>query len=259
MNEKYWPASYSGLPLLFMSAGIGMMLVSLLMNVSGYAIELTLPTTMIGIVLVLISTGKSVKICSNGIKLEYGFPFTIIKYNIDDIVEIADITMLEKGQLIRYFKPFAIIFTLYTAFPIAYITVKEKIVLPIAIPYILIPLFIGIMLSIYFVSTASNFRQYVRKLGYVLATIYIIAAIETGYWFREIYGKSISQEPVLLIFTFIGFTLSWVALFTILYFASKRHVILIRDVTGRTFAIIARDSVSARELIGRIAKEVLQR
>jgi len=221
-------------------------------DVPGYV---SLLIVFIGVVMSLMSVGRSVEIVKGGVVLSYGFPIVLFKLTLTDIVHVTDVTELERGKLFRYFKTQLILYTIMIAYPLLYIIVKESLPPLRYLTLLSIPVCIGVGLIVYFMLTSSTYEKFTKYVGYILSAVFITLDFAIVNYYRCIFNRSIISDIDTLLPLMTGQVLAF--FFFIPLAVVKRHVIVLEDANGRRCAIVTASEEDARLLVEFIAKEVM--
>ncbi len=259
MVNKWWPTPYSGLPALMSCASLLCFTLGMILAVSGLS-SLAAPIVIaIGFMAGLISVGREVRICNHKLILGYGFPKAIVRYVVEDVVDIFDVNELSRGKLVRYFKYHLFVFSLIMLLPVIYLAVEGLYPSPVYLPLLLLPVFLGVALQLYIMFTAESYRKLIRRLMFTLAIVWSLVGFIVGATYRELYGKSLFSDPSATLLYFTGMLLLAVSTITILALRSRQHVIIVESSDGRFYAIATASPNYAKELVKLIAKEVMVR
>ncbi len=221
--ENVYPASYSGFPGILNSLGMVLIVVAMFFNVSGNP-KLGFATFWVAWVLLIVSIGKGVEVKNGKLILKYGFPKPLIKIEISEIREIADITKLKRGRIARYFRQALLVPVLILILPYIYIFMKGTTIPLKYVVFLLIPAFVGIMLILYFTMTLSNYREFLRKATIIVAIVLAVLLLMILVIFKPI-GKALP----LLVMSYLLLVISFVIFMSI---SLKRNVILIESNRG---------------------------
>jgi len=257
--NRWWPAPYSGLPALMSCASLLCLTLGMILLISGLNSLAALTVIAIGFIAGLLSAGREVRVRNHKLILGYGFPKAIIRYVVDDVVDVFDVNELSRGKLIRYFKYHLFVFSLIMSLPVIYLVIKGLYPSPVYLPLLLLPVFLGVALQLYVMLTAESYRKLVRRLVFILGMVWSLVGFIVGATYREIYGKSLFSDPSATLLYFAGMLLLAVTTITVLALHERHHVVIVEGGNGGFYAIVAASPNYARELVKLIAKEVMIR
>ena len=253
--KRQWPLPYSGLPALM--SGISMICFTggILTGFLNAPVVMSI-LIVLGFVFGLLSAGRRIEVVSDSVVLEYGFTRTALKYTIKDIIDVFDINELSRGNLVRYFKYHLFIFNLVIVLPIIYLILKGVYPNPVYLPILFIPVFIGIVLQLYIVFTAKNYRKLIRRVSQVLSIVWVTIGFIVGMTYREVYGKSLFTDPSATILYFIGMVLLAASTIVLIALMCKHHVVIIESADGKSYAIGTSSAEDAKKLMKHILEVI---
>ncbi len=254
MSRDLWPLPYHGIPSILSTLSITLFALAGCMINYGY---LTIVFFIIGLILGLLSNGNSVSIDNSNIILRYGFPKAFIKITISDICGIVDVSAIERGSLLKYFKAPIYTAVILILVPVLYVIARGLIPNPIYIPLITLPLIIGLILIIAIAYTGTSYKVFIRRLGLIVGSMIGLTAFIIGMLYYEVYGTSIFGDSHAFILAFICLMLLGIS--TVLFIAlyQKHHIIVVKASSGY-YAIGAVSEEKALEFIKSIL-EVIKR
>ncbi len=259
MVNKWWPTPYSGLPALMSCTSLLCFTLGMILAISGLN-SLAAPIVIaIGFMAGLLSVGREVRIYNHKLILGYGFPKVIIRYVVEDVVDVFDVNELSRGKLVRYFKYHLFVFSLIMSLPVIYLAVEGLYPSPAYLPLLLLPAFLGIVLQLYVMLTAESYRKLVRRLIFILGMVWSLVGFIVGATYRELYGKSLFSDPSAALLYFTGMLLLAVSTITILALHERHHVVIVESGNGGFYAIATASPNYARELVKLIVREVMIR
>ncbi len=256
MVEDTWPLSYSGLPAVLSALSVTMFVLAMFLGTVGDSPALMTVALFVGICLGLASAGRRVRIGSNGLILEYGFPVPWIRVRVRDVIEAVDVNALKRGRLVRYFKIHLYYASLVVAIPVAYVVLRGLVPNPAYIPLIALPAIMGVLVLLYFMFTGTSYRSFMRRAGIVVGSSIGVFAFVVGVLYRDVYGRSILSDPHAAILAMASLIMLAVAAAAITTLASRHHVVIIEDAEGRHYAIGTRSAEAASRLIKEVLKVV---
>ena len=252
---RLWPASYVGLPGVLFSIAIVLFTIALLLQEYGEVPDfVSLPVVFTGILLALLSVGRGVDVVDGKIILTYGYPRTVFKLTITDVVEVADVNNLEKGRLFKYFKVQLIPLTIIIAYPLLYIIVKASLPPVRYLTFFLIPIFVGLGLIVYFMLTSESYRRFAKYTGWVLSFVLMVIDFLIGSYYHQLFDRLLTSDMTTLLPLMIGQVL--VFIFFIFITVLRRHVIILEDTRGRYYAVVAVEE-EARQFIELVERRVM--
>ena len=240
-----WPLPYCGLPGLFSILSV------MFFALAVYVAKVTnfgLALFAIGVLLGLLSSGKGVILDHSRLILEYGFPKALIKIVIQDVTGVSDVSAIERGCIIKYFKAPICTALVIICFPVLYVAGAGMIPSVEYIPLITLPAIIGVILVIVLAYTGTSYKAFVRKLGCAVGGSIGLLAFIVGVLYHEVYGRSIFSDPHSLAVAFMALMLLGIstAVFTTLY--QKHHIVIIKA-NHRYYAVGASSEEKALEFI----------
>ena len=259
MVNRWWPAPYSGLPALMSCASLLCLTLGMILAISRLN-SLAAPTVIaIGFIAGLLSAGREVRIRNHKLILGYGFPKAVIKYVVEDVVDVFDVNELSRGKLVRYFKYHLFVLSLIMSLPAIYLAVEGLYPSPVYLPLLLLPVFLGVALQLYVLLTAESYRKLIGKLIFILGMVWSLVGFIVGATYRELHGKSLFSDPSATLLYFTGMLLLAVSTITMLALHSRQHVVIVESGDGKFYAIATASPDHAKELVKLIAKEVMAR
>ncbi len=259
MVNKWWPMPYSGLPALMSCTSILCFTSGMILVISGLNSLVAPIVIAFGFIAGLLSVGREAKICDHKLILGYGFPKAIIKYVVEDVVDVFDVNELSRGKLVKYFKYHLFVFSLIMSLPVIYLAVEGLYPNPVYLPLLLLPVFLGVALQLYIMFTAESYRKLLRRLIFMLGIVWSLVGFIVGATYRELYGKSLFSDPSATLLYFAGMILLAVSTITILALHGRHHVVIVESSDGRFYAIAVASPNYAKELVKLIAREVMVR
>ena len=97
MVKDRWPLPYSGAPAVLSGLSMVCFTAGLLISLAKVG-DLSLVIVASGIAMGLLSTGKEVRVSRGEVVLEYGFPKPVLRYRVEDVVEVLDVSELSRGS-----------------------------------------------------------------------------------------------------------------------------------------------------------------
>jgi len=257
VNEhRVWPLPYSRLPAVLNSAALVLLTLTVLVAVS-CAKPYFLVFLLTGIAMSLVASGRRVVIRDGCVVLEYGFPKPVLRYVVRDVTEVFDINELSRGRLVKYFKTLLVPFILIMILPLVYVVARGAYPNPAYVPLMVIPIIMGAFLTIYMMFTSPSYRKFLRRAAAVTATVSTsIMAFMVGYFYRDVYGRSIFSNPAdaVMGITFIVLLVLATSLFAIL--GGRNHVVILVDAEGRYYAVGTAGAEAARGFISMVLNAV---
>lgn len=253
---EYWCLPYSRLPAILSGLSITCFAAALLFGLLDNSLLMVL-LLCLGFLSGLLSTGREVEVRNGYIVLRYGFPKSIIKYVVRDIISILDVNELEKGSLVRYFKYHLFMFSLIIVLPLIYLSAKGLYPSPAYLPLIFLPVFIGVVLQLYIMFTSKSYRRMIRLMTWILAGAWSVIGFIVGVTYREVYGRSLFSDPNATILYFTSMMLLAISSIVLLALMGRHHIVIIETSDRKFYAIGTSSAQSARELIKKILEEVI--
>ncbi|WFO75070.1 hypothetical protein J4526_08355 [Desulfurococcaceae archaeon MEX13E-LK6-19] len=260
MSTKYWPLPYNGIPCILHMIGMALLVTALIIPVGriGIPSEYNMVSFFLGIILILMSTGKRATVTNNSVILEYGYPIAIYRIVVREVVSVLDIPSLERGRLFKYFKLPVATLAIVMTYPIIYMIVKgvapEKIYY---IGFLLIPIVVCTGLLAHFLLTYSGYKQFVKRVGGLLGSLIVILSMFIASIYHSATGSFITMETRPLVIAIISELLLVIAFLAIVVLKLRRPIVVIEDSKGRYYAIGALSEECAKELINTITREVM--
>ncbi|WP_457741484.1 hypothetical protein [Thermococcus sp.] len=242
--KNIYPSSYSGLPGVLNSLGMILLVVAMFFDVSGNP-KLGFPTFWIAWALILVSMGKEVEVENGKLVLKYGFPKSFIKVEISEVREISEITKLEKGKIVRYFRQTFVVPVLILTWPYLYILTKGTAIPLRYLVFLLIPAFVGIMLILYFTLTLSNYRKFLRNATIIVAIVLAVLLLMILIVFKP------TEET--LLFLLISYLLLIMGFLLFMSLSLRKNVILIESDKGY-YALICFEGEGLHGLIEKLLR-----
>ncbi len=260
MSTRCWPLPYNGLPCILNMAGMMLLVMALIMPVGriGIPSEYGIVLFFLGIILILMSTGKRAIVTNNSVILEYGYPITIYRIVVREVVSVLDITSLEKGRLFKYFKLPVVALAIVLMYPIIYMIAKG--VVPEKMYYIgflLIPVIICIGLFAHFLLTYSGYKQFIRRIAGLLCSLVVILSMFIASIYYNVAGSFIAMETRPLVIAIISELLLVIAFLVIVVLKLRRPIVVIEDSKGRYYAISTLSEEDAKKLVNTITRKVM--
>ncbi len=253
-EHRTWPLPYSGLPAVLNSLALVLLTSSLIAAISRAEIYF-LALFIAGVATNLVATGRRVIIRDDCVVLEYGFPKPVLKYVVGDVVEVFDISELSRGRLVKYFKVLLVPFTLVMILPVAYVVTRGAYPNPAYVPLMVIPVAMGAFLLLYMMFTAPSYRKFLRRAAAVTATVSTsVMAFMIGYFYRDVYGRSIFSNPSDAAVGIAGTLLLVLLAAVIALFAGRNHVVILVDAEGRYHAVGTAGAEAAREFMSAVLR-----
>jgi len=253
---KIWPASYVGIPSLLLSAALILFTFSLMFQIyEGTSEHVAFWFPLAGIVLALFSIGRDVTITDGKIVLSYGYPIPAFKLAINDVVQVVDVNNLERGRLFKYFKSQLILITVVIIYPLLYILVKGSLPPIQYLTFFSLPIFVGLALISYFMMTTNSYRKFIKYAGWIMSGVCLVMDFLIGYYYRQLFGRSVTADMHALIPLMIGQVLA--ITFFVVVTVFRRHVIVLEDSRGKYYAVIATTEEYARQFIGLVVRRVM--
>ncbi|RLF04217.1 MAG: hypothetical protein DRK00_07200 [Thermoprotei archaeon] len=256
-GRRVWALPYSGVPALLsnvsiVSFGAAVLLALLRSPVQAVFIAL-------GFLTALLSLGDGVEVRGGAIVLRYGFPVTVFRLELSDVVSVFNVNELRRGKLVKYFKSQLMPFILIVLLPPLYTLVCGKPANPAYIPWIILPSLLGLLLMLYFTFTAKTYRELLRRISGAVCTSLALLGFVISVMYRQSYGSSIFSDVPSLLMALVGLTLlgAFSAILAIL--AGKRPIIVLEDSEGKFYAVGAIDGEAASSFIKLVLREVVSR
>lgn len=231
--------------------------VGILLLVAGISDVMAPIIVAIGFIMGLLSVGKDVKVSEGLFELKYGFSVAVIKYAIKNVVDVFNINSLSRGKLVKYFKYHLFIFSLIIALPIIYLVIKGFYPNLAYLPFLFLPVFLGVILQLYMSFTAESYRKLISKLTIAPSTAWDSVGFVVGATYREYYGQSLFSNITATTLYFIGTLLLAVSTIVLLSILSKHHIVIIETSNNKFYAIGTSTPSDAEELLRLILKEVV--
>ncbi len=212
------------------------------------------PSLALGLVLTLLSAGRSADVTSDGVVLSYGFPVVVMRYVVRDVVKVLDIRRLGRGALVRHFKQPLLVSLALIAMPLAYLAIEAPHLDPTYLPMLLMPTFLGITFQIHAVLTANSYRRFVIQTMVILGLVWIsigLAIAITGW-------GVLSSSLLTAVRFFISVTLLALAIVLYVTLGGKRHVVIVESSDSRFYAVGTLSAEDVKRLVKRIL-EVMAR
>lgn len=254
--RRYWPMPYSGLPGVLNSVGLVMVSFGLVAPFLG---DWALAIPLTGIVLLLLSIGREVRVSNDALVLCYGFPVVFYRQVVKDVVEVTDLKKLSRGRLAKYFKLPVAVFLVVALLPLAYLMARGLRVPLVYLVYLLIPVVVCVLLIAYFVLTSTGYLKLLKRVLSFVGTTVCVMSFFVGATYRSVHGHSILEDPHAVAMWIIGVLLLAFFLIAFSIYTGKRSVIVIEDSRGRHYAVVAVDDESAREFMRVVVSRVMAR
>ncbi len=250
---RCWPLPYSGLPAIL--AGLSMMcftigIIATLLNI----ITILAPLLALGLVLTLLSVGRSVDVTSDGVVLSYGFPVVVMRYVVRDVVKVFDVKELDRGALVRYFKQPLLVSLALIAVPLTYLAIEAPHLDPAHLPMLLVPTFLGIVIQVHTVLTANSYRRFVIGTMVILGLVWVSMGLAIAITGWGALSSSLSTSARF----FISVALLTLAIALYATLGGKRHVVIVESSDGKFYAVGTPSAEDAKRLVKRIL-EVMAR
>ena len=248
--RNVWPTPYNGIPAILSSLSLVMFVLAFLIIRYGKGTYDTLGFILFftGIIFGLLSSGREVELKNGKLVLRYGFPLTLINIVVEDVVDVADLSSLKRGKLIKYFKSQLVMPLLIMLLPVLYMPPVTK---PLILLFLLVPVVVGFSLLTYFMMTFSDYKRF---LNYTIITLAIILALI----FMEValVNPQIVSSMNALLMLAVGYLLLIAGFIVFISFAMRRHIVLIESKQGY-YAIAALSKSDAEVLIKILVKHLL--
>lgn len=250
--RNVWPTPYNGIPAILSSLSLVLFVSAFLIIHYGKGAYDTLSFILFstGIISILLSSGREVELKNGKLILRYGFPLTLISIIVEDIVDVADLSSLKRGKLIKYFKSQLVMPLLIMLLPVLYMPPITK---PLMLLFLLVPVVVGFSLLTYFMMTFSDYKRF---LNYTVITLAIILALI--FLEAALVNSRIASSTDALLMLAVGYLLLIVGFIVFISFAMRRHIVLIESKRGY-YAIAALSKSDAEALIKVLVKHLLAR
>jgi len=246
MADECWPLPYSGLPGVLVGLSMVCFTIGILAGLLNASAALAL--SILGVVLALLSVGRSVNVTSGAVVLSYGFPIAVMRYVVRDIVKVLDVKELSRGALMRYFKQPMLVSLALIAMPITYLALEAPHLDLAYLPMLLVPVFLGIVVWMHAVLTANSYRRFVIEVVAILGLVWISIGLLTAI---SGWGALSSSMSMAMRF-FISVALLAVVIVLYATLGVKRHVVIVESSDGKFYAICTSSAEDAKTLIKRI-------
>ena len=257
MVKDRWPLPYSGAPAVLSGLSMVCFTVGLLVSLAKVGDLSLVVIVASGIAMGLLSTGKEVRVSRGEVVLEYGFPKPVLRYRVEDVVEVLDVSELSRGKLVKYFKYLLVPFVVIVAIPPAYLVVKGVYPHPALYPLILLPVFMGVLLQLYIMFTAETYRKMIRRFSLVFGATLAVTVFIAGLVYREAYGRSIVTDPHSLTLCLLGMLLLALATIAFATLTKRGHVVVVESSDGKFYAVGTASSEAAKEFIEEVLRKVV--
>ena len=249
-SHEAWPAPYSGVPGALFALSMILIIVAFLLNITRSTLSAyTLCLFLASIVFALLSVGKEVLAVKGRLVLVYGYPVSIFKYSVTNITEISALDNLSRGKIFKYFKLYLVPSTMMMHLPVIYVILTAPSIPIEYLTFLLAPVVAGLILTVRCMLTYFDFMKFIKYTGSILGAISTILCFQVASIYNKVFGRPITSDLRTLAFLMTGMLLTFVFYAMVLYFSTRRHLIVIEDSAGRHYAIVAVDEKTAQELV----------
>jgi len=199
-----------------------------------------------------------VEVGEGWVRLSYGFPVALFRAELRDVVEVSDVNSLARGKLFKYFKFQVVPLALMPVIPVVYVAAKSSLPPLVYLPYLGIPVALGVLLSSYFLLTTTSFKKFIEKVCFLFCVGVPVLNFWLGITYRETYGRSLARDYYAAGVLILGEMLIFILLVAVWIYSTRRHIIVLEDSDGRYYAVVARDGDAAREFLNLVVDRVMR-
>ncbi len=263
--QRYWPLPYSGVPGILSILGLITLIFTLIIASCDWCSEfLFLGLFFLGYACIFASIGRKVVIGDGEVVLEYGFPVTVYRVVLNDVVEACNFWEIEGGRIINYFRLAALQFLLIMVFPFTYIWVRLYTsgmaslgqILATILPLIL-ALTTCLLLAVQVLVSSRNRRRALRIIGYIVVSSIIIANMVIAILYNQLYGEPITSNTSALLLLVSGETAFLIVFAVVVMVFYKTQIVVVRDSLKGYYAIGCWDREDAIRLVEEIVEKTV--